>query len=424
MPEPAEPRKFELDEVLLAMDVVDTLRHQRSVVERELQSEDREQELIDKLRKIYADQGLEVSDEVVAQGVRAMREERFAYRPPKKGLKTSLARVYVNRGRWFKAAVLLLVVLAAAWAGYRFLYVVPAERGKTELVRELGGRANAQQVRAEALRGRTESIGQALQKALGMMAEAASPAIGRLAERVRQGLAAAAGRLDAFGKLPPVAGLDAGSVGQKSAGAERRLNERNQLLDLAQKDLDSAQAAIDSLLALKDEVAGLGALRAQALKEAREPEAAGKIEALFANATAAAEAGDLEGLRTARQALQYIYDTLRQEYTLQIVSRPGTPSGVWRTPANSRTARNYYLIVEAVAASGQRLKLPITSEEDGKVRTLSEWGLRVDHQVYEQVRRDKEDDGIVNRKSVGVKKRGYLTPEYSVSTTGAAITSW
>ncbi|MCU0605425.1 MAG: DUF6384 family protein, partial [Desulfobacterales bacterium] len=260
--------------------------------------------------------------------------------------------------------------------------------------------------------------------ALGMVAESEAPAVGRLADAVRQGLAAAAGRLEAFEKLPPVGGLDAGSVAEKSAGAQRRLAERNGLLDLAQKDLDGAQASVDSILALKDKVAGLGALRAQALKEAREPGAAGRIEALYASAAAAAEAGDIESLRTARQALQYVYDTLRQEYTVQIVSRPGTPSGVWRTPANSRTARNYYLIVEAVTASGQRLKLPVTSEEDGRVRTVSEWGLRVDQQAYEQVRRDKEADGIVNRKNVGVKKRGYLTPEYSVSTTGAAITAW
>ncbi|MCU0604548.1 MAG: DUF6384 family protein [Desulfobacterales bacterium] len=424
MPEPAQSRTFELDEVMLAMDVVDTLRHQRSLVERELQSDDREQALIEKLRKIYADQGLEVSDEVVARGVRAMREERFAYRPPKKGFKTSLAHLYVNRGRWFKGVAVLLVALAAVWAGYRFLYVMPAERGKAELARELGGRASAQQERAAALRGRIESTGKALEKALGMVAESEAPAVGRLAERSRLGLAAAAGRLEAFEKLPPVGGLDAGSVAEKSAVAQRRLGERNGLLDLAQKDLDGAQASVDSILALRDEVAGLSALRAQALKEAREPGAAGRIEALYANAAAAAGAGDIESLRTARQALQYVYDTLRQEYTLQIVSRPGTPSGIWRTPANSRTARNYYLIVEALTASGQRLKLPVTSEEDGKVRTVSEWGLRVDQQVYEQVRRDKEADGIVNRKNVGVKKRGYLTPEYSVSTTGAAITAW
>jgi hypothetical protein len=181
---------------------------------------------------------------------------------------------------------------------------------------------------------------------------------------------------------------------------------------------------LDSILGLKDEVAGLDALRDAALKEAREPGAAGKVEALYATAATAAEAGDLETLRTARQALQYVHDLLRQEYTIQIVSRPGTPSGVWRTPANSRAARNYYLIVEALTASGQTLKLPVTSEEDGKVRTVSLWGLRVDPQVYEQVRRDKEADGIVNRKQVGTKKRGFLTPEYNVSTTGAAITEW
>jgi hypothetical protein len=422
MAEPAEPRKFELDEVMVAMDVVDTLRHQRSLVEQELQSEDRERELIEKLKKTYADQGLAVSDEVVAQGVRAMREERFAYRPPKKGLKTSLARMYVNRGRWAKGAAILMIALAAVWLGYRFLFVLPAERGRTQMARELAGRADAQQERAAALRARLDRTGPALQQELTSVSEQA--AIRRLADRVRQGLSGAASRLDAVEKLPPVGGVDAGSVAEKSAGAQRRLDERSELLDLAQKDLDAAQAALTFILGLKDEAAGLDALRAEALKEAREPGAAGKIDALYANATTAAAAGDLDTLRTARQALQYVHDLLRQEYTIQIVSRPGTPSGVWRTPANSRTARNYYLIVEALTASGQVLKLPITSEEDGSVRTVSLWGLRVDPEVYEQVRHDKEADGIVNRKNVGIKKRGFLSPEYSVSTTGAAITAW
>jgi hypothetical protein len=422
MPEPAETRKFELDEVLLAMDVVDTLRHQRSLVEQELQSEDRERELIEKLKKTYADQGLEVSEEVIAQGVRAMREERFAYQPPPKGLKTTLARMYVHRGRWVKGVMILAAVLGTLWVGYRYLYVLPAERGRTELARELAGRAEAQKERTAALRARLDRTGEALQKALVSVSE--QPAIRRLADRARQGLAAADERLDAVEKLPPVGGFDAASVAQKSDAAQRRLTERNERLDLAQKDLDGAQAAVDSILALKEETAGLDALRAEALKEAREPGVAGKIEALFTHAAQAAEAGDLETLRTARQALQYVHDTLRQEYTIQIVSRPGTPSGVWRTPVNSRTARNYYLIVEAVTAAGQVLKLPVTSEEDGKVRIVSAWGLRVDPQVYEQVRRDKEADGIVNRKSVGAKKRGYLTPEYSVATTGAAITEW
>ncbi len=50
-----------LDDVMLAMDVVDTLRHNERLVERELSTEDREQALLKRLREIYTAQGIEVS---------------------------------------------------------------------------------------------------------------------------------------------------------------------------------------------------------------------------------------------------------------------------------------------------------------------------------------------------------------------------
>jgi hypothetical protein len=299
--------KIELTEVMLAMDVVDTLRHERSLVDRELQSEDRENELIAKLRKVYADQGLTVSDEVIADGVKAMREDRFTYQPPPAGLQTMLARVYVERGRWAKRLGVLLIVLISVWAAYRYVVVRPAERARQQLA-------------------------------------------------------------------------------------------------------DASQA--------------IEGLYSEALKAAREPGAADKIEAIYNDALAAVKAGDAKRLNTARQALQAAHDSLPQAYTIQVVSRPGTPSGVWRYPVNSRTARNYYLIVEAITPSGQRLSLPITSEEDGSVRTVSAWGLRVDPEVFERVKKDMQDDGIVNDKRVGQKQRGYLTPTYTIATTGAAITEW
>jgi hypothetical protein len=299
--------KIELSEVMLAMDVVDTLRHERSLVDRELQSEDRENELIAKLRKIYADQGLTVSDEVIADGVKAMREDRFTYQPPPAGLQTMLARVYVERGRWAKRLGVLLIVLIGVWAAYWYVVVRPAERARQQLA-------------------------------------------------------------------------------------------------------DASQA--------------IKGLHSEALKAARDPGVADKIEAIYSDALAAVKAGDAERLNTARQALQAAHDILPQAYTLQVVSRPGTPSGVWRYPVNSRTARNYYLIVEAITPSGQRLSLPITSEEDGSVRTVSEWGLRVDPEVFERIKKDKQDDGIVNDKRVGQKQPGYLTPTYTIATTGAAITEW
>ena len=118
-----QSRKIELNEVMLAMDVVDTLRHQQSVVDRELGVEDHEQALIEKVRNIYAGQGLTVSDDIIAEGVKALREERFTYRPPQNSFQLSLARLYVNRGRWFKRGVLVIAALLAIVPG------LPVHRG-------------------------------------------------------------------------------------------------------------------------------------------------------------------------------------------------------------------------------------------------------------------------------------------------------
>ena len=424
MSEQQEPKKIELSEVMIAMDVVDTLRHQRSLVERELHSDDREAELIEKLRKIYAGQGLEVSDEVIAEGVKAMREERFTYTPPTGGLSTTLARIYVNRGRWAKRALFLLIAVAVAWAGYRYLYLMPAERGRSRLVQELKSQVAGQKERIVTLTERINGLTGELEEALQSVPASVLPPARRIADGARQSLASAARELGAAEKLGPTAGIDPNNLETYATKIQQRLAEQKGIIDRAQNDVEGAQAAIGSIRSLGTDFKDLESLRVEALKAVREKGVAQKIDALYNNALSAVKSGDLETAKTARNALQYTRDMLNKEYTLQIVSRPGTPSGVWRYPVDSRTARNYYLIVEAVSPSGQRLKLPITSEEDGKVRSLSEWGLRVEPQVYDQVRQDKQQDGIVNNKVVGFKKRGYLTPDYTVATTGDTITEW
>ncbi|MFN9355683.1 MAG: DUF6384 family protein, partial [Alphaproteobacteria bacterium] len=80
-----------LDELMLAMDVVDTIRHRELVVARELAQGDRDAALKARLREIYRGQGLEVSDAAIDQGIKALRESRFAYTPPAPGLGRSLA---------------------------------------------------------------------------------------------------------------------------------------------------------------------------------------------------------------------------------------------------------------------------------------------------------------------------------------------
>jgi hypothetical protein len=123
-----------LDDVMLAMDVVDTLRHNEDWVARELDDGGRETALMERLRQIYRDQGIEVPDRVLAAGVKALKESRFVYTPPKPGLATTLARLWVQRDLIGKGLLGLLALLLVAW-GIRYAVVV---RPLQEQARSLG----------------------------------------------------------------------------------------------------------------------------------------------------------------------------------------------------------------------------------------------------------------------------------------------
>lgn len=115
-------RAAPLDEVMLAMDVVDTLRHRQDLVTRELDGTARESQLIERLREIYRQQGIEVPDHILREGVEALAESRFAYDPPPPGLKTSLARLYVSRKSWGRPVVIALAAVVALSIGYFGVY--------------------------------------------------------------------------------------------------------------------------------------------------------------------------------------------------------------------------------------------------------------------------------------------------------------
>jgi hypothetical protein len=127
---PAAP----LDEVMLAMDVVDTLRHRQDLAVRELGTEAKERQLIDKLRDIYHQQGIEVPDHILKEGVAALEESRFVYDPPAPGLGTTLARLYVGRKSWGKPVGAVLVALLVLGVGY-FGAWQPYQHGVAEAAR-------------------------------------------------------------------------------------------------------------------------------------------------------------------------------------------------------------------------------------------------------------------------------------------------
>ena len=129
--------KKPLDEVLLAMDVVDTLRHRQLTLAREMDDVGRERELIERLKDIYHAQGIEVPEHVIKEGVAALKERRFAYTPPKSSFSVRLAKLYVSRGRWGKPVIGVFAALAVLGSVYQFGVAGPAAAKANALQVEL-----------------------------------------------------------------------------------------------------------------------------------------------------------------------------------------------------------------------------------------------------------------------------------------------
>ncbi len=301
-----------LDDVMLAMDVVDTIRHREIIAEREIGAEERETALIGRLRDIYAAQGIEVPDRILLDGVKALEEKRFVYEPPADGIAVAIAKAYVGRDRWMKPLAIVLALAAFVTALYEFGYDAPRERAEARTAVEI-----------------SQSLPAALQASF---------------ERAMR----------------------------EAATDEARLR-----LEVARRD-------------------GLAALSRRDVKAARA--AVVDLEALGADLTA--------------------------DLSIRIVSRPGEYSGVFRIPDDALTARNYYLIVEAIDARGRPHALEISSEEDQATRRVAQWGVRVPEAAFNAVAADKADDQIIQNALVGRKPRGALAPAYDINGAAGAILEW
>jgi len=226
MSEEQKPKKIELNEVMLAMDVVDTLRHQQSLVERELGADDHDQALIARVRKIYADQGLEVSDDNIASGVKALREERFTYTPPKKSFQLTLAHLYVNRGRWAKRGALLLAALVVVYFAYHFAVVAPQKRSRQKAAQAINLRIDRQQDQISVAKARMARLNQSVTETKQAGTYKATAAARGLVDQATRDISAAQEKVQALEKLEIKTHIDRGAmeIGQ-SLPSSRKLAE-------------------------------------------------------------------------------------------------------------------------------------------------------------------------------------------------------
>ncbi len=130
-------KKNALDDIMIAMDVVDTLRHDKRLIDRELNDDKRREDLIKKLRELYQSQGIDVPDHVLEEGVQALEDERFVYQPPKESYKTWLAKLYVSRDSWGKNLSIGLAVVLGVWLFWHFTVERPKDLKTQQTEQEL-----------------------------------------------------------------------------------------------------------------------------------------------------------------------------------------------------------------------------------------------------------------------------------------------
>lgn len=118
-----------LEDLMVAMDVVDTLRHREKLVDRELDADTRHERMIEELRDIYQRQGIEVTDAMLEEGVAALEENRFAYSPTPPSFSRRLAKLYISRGKWLKPLLWGVVTLFIIWV-FSYLMITRPENTK------------------------------------------------------------------------------------------------------------------------------------------------------------------------------------------------------------------------------------------------------------------------------------------------------
>lgn len=454
----------QFDNAQLLMDVVDTVRHARFDDERLMAQIDSDEDLIAHVRNIYQSQGIAVDEATVRQGLELMKSQRFEFKAPRPSVALKLANLYVTRSAWgprflvrTAAAFTLSAVAIGSYVGisaYRFNSWMDGA--------------------AESLKAETfvrSKHGEFLASANALPATPRPVADG--ARQAKQSLNEAERSLVTVPALPATKDEQEALYERDTTAARQLLDQREAVLRVASKHVGNAKQALGDVAALQVAYKGVAAfdqptpsyltslrdsLKLQFENAANTGNASGMDAAVrtFENALSldskrlvllsqvngltGSQVGVLAGILTETQGLltagnlaaaqTHLDDVttklaiLPLTYTLRIVSEAGERSGVWRYYDNNKNARSYYIVVDAIDASGAPVKLPITSAEDKEIREVSRFAIRVPEHVYQGVGKDKQEDGIVDNDQFGHKAAGELDTKYEFETLGGMITTW
>ncbi|MCA9078917.1 MAG: hypothetical protein KDA58_00100 [Planctomycetaceae bacterium] len=157
---------------------------------------------------------------------------------------------------------------------------------------------------------------------------------------------------------------------------------------------------------LTQRAAELRELEATLINLASSQETDSRIHTLAVTAQTALRGGREDEYTRLLGELTSLQNELSREYQVQIVQEGR--SAVRRDftdDAGTRTS-GYYVIVEAHAANGELISLPIQSRETGQTQSVTRWGEQVPEEVYERLKADKLADGVLDERQFARKIRG------------------
>lgn len=75
--------------------------------------------------------------------------------------------------------------------------------------------------------------------------------------------------------------------------------------------------------------------------------------------------------------------------------------------------KNFYLVVEALDGSNNPVKLNVVNEETGKIELVSKFGVRVPESVFNEIKEDKMDNGLIENPWFGKKEKNSFDVQFN-----------
>lgn len=473
-----------LGEFMRVMDIVDLTRRSDKAVRKNLNIDEEKAQLKEKLRETYSQMGTTVEDSQLDRAVEDYYSKKWEFKAPTEGVQTALAKAYINRG-WITKHVILPAVgmitagtlavhgVNAAMKAHqeglerRVEFAIERDYAKVKDIESSSKLVSASpfvnQLPSEELQNMKNAVVGAQTKLdetdpffekfcpSGVSDDAITLSNYQTANEelrgVEQKISAANSSLDVAKGL--IIRQQQFNETEKNLegllGSVKTLNPVQPLLARAEtvyeqgkqniktRRLEEAQGAVKGLTQVFMDCRDFSSLVQQssqlynaANKIAIENIAKEKIAKMKDELDSYVAVADVAHLRTTTQQFAEISQELNQEYTIEVLNRPGIRTGLWRHsndhPARSSSdedpvGKRFYLVVHAVAPNGQEISVKKRNVEDGTVNDVTIWGEKVPHEVYLRVKQDKMDNGLVDNSTsrnfdnryIGKKVRGYLS---------------